>query len=162
MTARLTRPRTIHEISRRSVAGEQGFDPAVREFLDVFYSNPDERNAAIARRPLDVSAVKDAYLSAVAEHLARLYGLQIPPWSDTHGHGLRRPFFAGGMESMKALLTVQSPTAFRRRMLFVSRDALDRPRQHSSATEAPQSGRPSLDATDARIYRGAMTEKAPE
>jgi hypothetical protein len=38
------------------------------------------------------------------------------------------PFFAGGLESLKATLFVQSPTAFRRRMLFVSKNALDRPR----------------------------------
>ena len=137
MKALLTRPRTIHEVSRRAAAGEQAFDPAVREFLDTFYSYPNERTAAIAQRPLDLTDVKDAYLSAMAEHLARLYHLEIPLWSDIHGHALRRPFFAGGMESMKALLFVQSPTAFRRRMLFVSHDALDRPRRHQPPEPRP-------------------------
>jgi hypothetical protein len=64
----------------------------------------------------------------VAEHLARSYGLPVPAWSETHGNALTRPFFSGGLESLKAVLTVESPTAFRRRLLFVSKDALSRPR----------------------------------
>jgi hypothetical protein len=40
---------------------------------------------------------------------------------------LKRPFFAGNLESLKARLTVDGPTAFRRSMLFVSKDALSRP-----------------------------------
>ncbi|MEO8716207.1 MAG: hypothetical protein ABI369_14460 [Acetobacteraceae bacterium] len=41
---------------------------------------------------------------------------------------LKRPFFAGRLESTEVILTAQSPTAFRRRMLFVSSNALSRPR----------------------------------
>ena len=33
------------------------------------------------------------------------------------------------LESLKAILTVESPVAFRRRLLFVGKDALDRPRR---------------------------------
>jgi hypothetical protein len=36
------------------------------------------------------------------------------------------PFFATGLESLKATLWVESPTAFRRRMLFVGRDVVTR------------------------------------
>jgi len=77
--------------------------------------------------------VKDAYLAAVAEHLARSFGLPIPDWSEAQGNRLTRPFFAGNLESLKALLFVQSPTAFRLRMLFVSKDALSRPRLAKTA-----------------------------
>ena len=52
------------------------------------------------------------------------------------GWEVRRPFFAGELESLKALLTVQSPAAFRRRLLFVSSDALDRPRRQTAAGSA--------------------------
>jgi hypothetical protein len=54
--------------------------------------------------------------------------LPIPEWSETHGNGLHEPFFAGGLQSLKGVLTAESPTAFRRRLLFVSKDALSRPR----------------------------------
>jgi hypothetical protein len=102
--------------------------PSLREFLDSFYSNADARQRAIEERPDSLDAVHDAYVAAVAEHLARVYGLPIPAWSEVHGNGLREPFFAGGLESLKGVLTAESPTAFRRRLLFVSKDALSRPR----------------------------------
>ncbi len=75
-----------------------------------------------------IEDVKDAYLAAVAEHLAARYGFPVPAWAENHGRPLKRAFFAGGLESLKATLTFESPAAFRRRLLFVSKDALDRPR----------------------------------
>jgi hypothetical protein len=122
------RTRTLLKVSRRAIARTQAFDPAVREFLDEFYSHPADRQEAIQRRPDLIDDVKDAYLAAVAEHLAAKYGLAAPGWVEGHGRPLSRAFFAGGLESLKAILTVESPAAFRRRLLFVGKDALDRPR----------------------------------
>jgi hypothetical protein len=122
------KPATLEEVVRRFKAGEQKFDPSLREFLDSFYVNPESRPQAIEERPDSIDAVHDAYVAAVAEHLARVYGLQIPEWSETHGNGLSEPFFAGGLQSLKGVLVAESPTAFRRRLLFVSKDALSRPR----------------------------------
>ena len=123
-----SRPKTLHEVSSRARNGSQRFDPAVLEFLDVFYANPASRIEAIAERPCELDATRDAYLSALGEHLARKFGLPSPAWTDQHGFDLRRPFFAGGLESLKATLLVESPTAFRRRLIFISKDALSRPR----------------------------------
>jgi hypothetical protein len=117
------------EVSRRTVGGAQRFDPALREFLDEFYAHPERRDAALADEPVLLDDVKDAYLAAVAEHLATSHGLAVPRWAEGHGRPLRRAFFAGGLESLKARLTVESPAAFRRRLLFVSKNALDRPRR---------------------------------
>jgi hypothetical protein len=122
------KPNSLAEVVRRVKAGEQKFDPSLREFLDSFYANADARQRAIEEQPDSIDAVHDAYVAAVAEHLARVYGLSIPEWSETHGNGLHEPFFAGGLQSLKGVLTAESPTAFRRRLLFVSKDALSRPR----------------------------------
>jgi hypothetical protein len=122
------KPATLGEAVRRVKAGERTFDPSLREFLDSFYANPDQRPRAIEERPASLDAVHDAYVAAVAEHLARVYGLPIPEWSENHGTGLHEPFFAGGLQSLKGVLLAESPTAFRRRLLFVSKDALSRPR----------------------------------
>jgi hypothetical protein len=122
------RPPTLLEVSRRVGARTQPFDPAVREFLDEFYSHPTRRQESIRARPDLIEDVKDAYLAAVAEYLAAKYGLETPAWVECHGRPLKRAFFAGGLESLKAILTVESPAAFRRRLLFVGKDALDRPR----------------------------------
>jgi hypothetical protein len=121
------RPRTLAEVASRAAGGEQGFDLALREFLDSFYADPEQREAAIRQRPQTLDPLRDAYIAAVAEHLARSWHLEIPIWAETQGMDLKRPFFAGKLESLKARLTVESPTSFRRRMLFVSKDALSRP-----------------------------------
>jgi hypothetical protein len=125
------RPDSLLEVSRRVVEGTQTFDPAVREFLDEFYSRPIDRQRSIQMQPELIDDVKDAYLAATAEYLASNYRLEMPGWVECHGRPLRRAFFAGGLESLKAILTVESPAAFRRRLLFVGKDALDRPRRRA-------------------------------
>ena len=134
MSVRFARPRSLHEVARRAANGEQGFDIALREFLDSYYANPEQREAAIRQQPQPLDALHDAYIAAVAEHLARSYHLEIPAWAEHQGMDLTQPFFAGKLESLKARLAVESPTAFRRRMLFVSKDALFRPRAIPSDT----------------------------
>jgi hypothetical protein len=140
MTIPSKRPRTLREVAARAASGQQDFDPALREFLDTFYANPDERRHAIALQPQPLDDLRDAWLAAVAEHLARSFNLPVPDWSEAHGNKLRLPYFAGGLESLKAILFVQSPTAFRRRMLFVSKNALSRPRLAEAAQDSSDSG----------------------
>jgi hypothetical protein len=126
------RPSSLRDVSRRVVENGEKFDPAVREFLDAFYANATLRKAAIRDRPMNIGRVEDAYIAAVAEHLALSFGLDVPEWTHDHGNGLDRPFFAGNLESLKATLLVESPTAFRRRLLFISKDALSRPRMQQA------------------------------
>jgi hypothetical protein len=111
MTTSSRRPRTVHEVSVRASNATQTFDAALREFLDTFYSFPELREEALRIRPIPLDDLHDAYLAAVAEHLAQCHGLAIPEWTEQHGCRLKRPFFAGGLESMKARLTVESPAA---------------------------------------------------
>jgi hypothetical protein len=83
----------------------------------------------ISIEPPNVGTLEDAYLAAVAEHLAEYWRLRCPQWVNDGHRFLHRPFFAGGLENLKATLLVESPTAFRRRMIFVGADVLSRPRQ---------------------------------
>lgn len=133
MITKSKRPRSLREVSNRTLKGGECFDRSLREFLDFFYANPRQRHAALKARPRPIDDLKDAYLAATAEHLARSFALRVPAWSDNHGHRLKQPFFAGGLESLKAILIVESPLAFRRRLLFVSKNALSRPRLPSEA-----------------------------
>jgi hypothetical protein len=143
MNDRSGRPGTLAEVARRALTWQQAFDPALREFLDEFYTHPARRQEALEREPDLIEEIKDAYLAAVAEHLASIYGLDTPRWVEGHGRPLKRAFFAGGLESLKAILTVESPAAFRRRLLFVGKDALDRPRRLAE----PALDRPALAST---------------
>ena len=126
------RPNSLFSVSTRAHRGDQKFDSALLEFLDFFYENPMSRQGSIVERPDPVGRVEDAYLAAVAEHLALSFGLPVPSWTEESHRFLETPFFAGGLESLKATLLVESPTAFRRRLLFVSANALSRPR-HTAA-----------------------------
>jgi hypothetical protein len=104
-----------------------------------------------------IEDVKDAYLAAVVEHAASGYGLEMPDWVDKHGRPVKRAFFAGGLESLKAILTVESPAAFRRRLLFVGKDALDRPRKLTALRGVPETGASSPAPQKKAPARGTIT-----
>jgi hypothetical protein len=109
-----------------------GRDAFLREFLDEFYVEGEaERRAAMLmdEPPLSADDRANAYYAAVAEHLALKYHLPVPPWTANPRRFLNRPFFPAGLESLKATLLIESPTAFRRRMIFVDADPLYRPRR---------------------------------
>ena len=126
------RPTSLEDVAARALSGE-AFDPLLREFLDLFYGgSADGMASAIACAPARIGAIHDAYLAAVAEHLALRFGLAVPLWVDEPHRFLSKPFFAGGLEDLKAILLVESPLAFRRRQIFVSANALSRPRELSS------------------------------
>ena len=76
------KPQSLREVVRRVQAGEQQFDPSLREFLDTFYVNPARRQQSIEEQPASIDVLHDAYIAAVAEHLARVFELPIPVWSE--------------------------------------------------------------------------------
>jgi len=104
------------------------FGRALAEFLDAFYTDPGARQAMIADEPPSLAKFEDAYIAAVAEHLARRWNLAIPPWVDQPHRFLDRAYFAGGLESLKAILLAESPLAFRKRQIFVETEPLRRAR----------------------------------
>jgi hypothetical protein len=123
------RPKSIAEIAERAAEGFGAFDRAVREFLDSWQSLGAAREAALSEEPVSVGRIQDAYLGALAEHLALSEKLSVAEWTEKPGRFLTEPFFAGGLESLKAILLVESPLAFRRRLIFISADALSRPQR---------------------------------
>ena len=107
-------------------------DSFLREFLDEFYVAGDPNTQAGMLRPeppLVADEKANAYVGAVAEHLALRNKLPIPAWTARAPRFLRRPYFPGGLQSLKATMLKESPTAFRRRMIFVVADPLNRPRR---------------------------------
>jgi hypothetical protein len=132
--SRAGRPRSLrqafvwgHEVGDR--------DALLREFLDAFYTEADaDRRAAMLAEepPLREDDRANAYYGAVAEHLAMKNGLPVPCWTGNTARFLKRPFFPSGLESLKAILLAESPTAFRRRMIFVGADPLYRPRRDAA------------------------------
>ncbi len=121
---------SIAAIGQQAAAGLRPFDLAVREFLDAWQAmDIVTKRDAIRDEPCRIGDVRDAYLAALAEHLAQLDGFLVPDWTERPDRFLKSPFFAGGLQTLKATLLVESPLAFRRRLIFISANALSRPRR---------------------------------
>ena len=98
------------------------------DFIDDFRRAADVSLVADEPAPLDHPEFPevDSYLAAVAETLCMEMGATPPGWVDKEIYFLKRPWFAGGLENIKAILLVESPASFRRRNLFVSANAMRR------------------------------------
>lgn len=135
------RPQSLREATTSGEAhGAAG--ARLREFLDHFYVTLDAsaRSRMLADEPpLSADARANAYVAAVAEHLALRHQLPVPSWTAGAERFLRRPHFPAGLENLKATLIQQSPAAFRRRLIFVEADPLYRPRRDTGAS--PLGGR---------------------
>jgi hypothetical protein len=130
-TSLQNRPRSLSEVVQ--FANQNGhIDTFLREFLDEFYTAPSSslRSKMLAEEPVLVEdAHANAYLGAVAEHLAQREAQVPPAWTQEAQRFLKKPYFPSGLESLKASLIVESPVAFRRRMIFVGSEPLYRPRK---------------------------------
>ncbi len=124
------RPATLMEVADLAGAGES-FDLCLANFLDGFYASPTASALSppppmLAPTQGDSGRVRDAYLAATAEELARMFGLPVPEWTANANRALHKPWFASSLSSLRAVLLVESPPAFRARNLFVSENALSR------------------------------------
>lgn len=119
---------TLAGVARRVRDGES-FPYAVREFLDEFALRADDelRIEAIAERPESTGDRRhDAYLGALAEHLAAVHGLDRPSWSIEPERFLDRFWFVSEVPGFRAVSIAQAPAAFRRRGVFVPERSLHR------------------------------------
>lgn len=115
-------------IASRVHSGEE-FLPAVRELLDELALMPrDElRERAIAEGPAPTAEPRyDAYLGALAEHVALEHGLTVPAWATSSERFLDRFWFVSEVPGLRAIAIAQSPAAFRRRGVFIGSNALQR------------------------------------
>jgi hypothetical protein len=119
---------TLAGVARRAIDGED-FHHAVREFLDEFALRGDDRSRAAAleeRPPPTGDSRHDAYLGALAEHLAAVHHLSHPAWSLAPDRFLDRFWFVSDVPGFRAIAIAQAPAAFRRRGVFVPERSLHR------------------------------------
>jgi len=119
---------TLAGVAQRAAAGED-FRHAVREFLDEFalHGDDDSRAEAIAEEPMATGDPRhDAYLGALAEHLAAIHHLSRPAWSVEPGRFLSRFWFVSDTPGFRAVSIAQAPAAFRRRGVFIPERSLHR------------------------------------
>lgn len=119
---------TLARVAQRAREGED-FNHAVREFLDEFALRGDDRSRAeaIEERPQPTGEPRhDAYLGALAEHLATAHDLQRPDWSVAPERFLDSFWFVSDVAGFRAMSIAQAPAAFRRRGVFVPERSLHR------------------------------------
>jgi hypothetical protein len=119
---------SLAAVARRVRAGED-FRYAAREFLDEFALRSDDRlrAAAIGERPAPTGDARyDAYLGALAEHVAAVHGLARPSWAIEPGRFLDRFWFVSEVPGFRAAAIAQAPAAFRRRGVFIPERSLHR------------------------------------
>ncbi len=127
------RPTSLEEVARRHDEKRQDWKMGLAEFLDEFYmAKTTDRAKMIGEQPPLVDKIADAYLAATAEHLAIHYDLKEPAWCCEKTRFLHRAHFGSDLQSLKAILLVESPIAFRRRMIFVDKSPLERASKYSS------------------------------
>lgn len=118
---------TVATVAERVHAGED-LRFAVRELLDEFsMRGRDElRQRALSEEPRQIDPRVDAYLGALAEHLARTHGLDIPPWTLDQRRSLDHMWFPGVSPGFRPTALRESPVAFRRRGIFIAASSLAR------------------------------------
>jgi hypothetical protein len=119
---------TLARVAQRARSGED-FHHAVRELLDEFALRGDTqtRLEAIAERPEPIGEPRhDAYLGALAEHLAAAHGLERPAWAVEADRFLSRFWFVSETPGFRAISIAQAPAAFRRRGVFIPERSLHR------------------------------------
>lgn len=126
------RPRSLFAVVRDADSTE-GIGLNLADFLD--HVNWLAKQPAVAVRvaaslrtepPRTGDAVQDAYLAAVAAHLAHRLRLRAPAWTEKKNRRLEHPWFALPDDWARATLLRDSPAAFRERNLFTTEDALHR------------------------------------
>jgi len=119
---------SIAGIADRHAAGED-FWIAMRELLDEFDLAPTEeiRQGAIFECPRPTGDLRyDAFLGALAEHLAVKNDLERPGWAVAHDRFLDRFWFVSEVPGFRAIAIAQSPAAFRRRGVMIASGFLHR------------------------------------
>ncbi|WP_262270408.1 hypothetical protein [Microvirga yunnanensis] len=121
-------PKSLADVA--ALAREDGdcFGLAAGEFEEAFYQQKDKaaQQAMLDPVPIPTGEPRDnAWLGAVGEHLAQRWGLEVPPWTQEAAFmGGQRPYFWPDETLARDIQIIETPPAFRRRLLFTYAEPL--------------------------------------
>ena len=137
----LQRPQTLADVAEIARQNSSNFSMALDEFVDEFYLDHPDKMAQ--QRRLDVippsvaDPLIDAWIGAAGEHLAQRWGLRVPNWTQRDFHfALQKPAFLPSDVALRGIVIVESPPAFRSRLIFTRAEPLARARFPKSALRA--------------------------
>lgn len=127
LPARPRHPVTLADTAQRLGEGAT-LREGVADFLDDlrFARDTDDVTHRIRREPRALDPHADAYLAAVAEHVAASHDLPAPEWVRHGGRFLDHFWWPSTASALRARALVESPAAFRRRGIFIGRTTLQR------------------------------------
>jgi hypothetical protein len=137
----MARPQTLAEVAAIAVENKSEFAMALDEFVDEFYLDHPDKEAQQRRidpvpEPVGDPLI-DAWIGASGEHLAQRWGLRVPGWTERAAHfALEDPCFLPDSRALRGVLIVESPPAFRSRLIFTSVEPLARARFPRDAPRA--------------------------
>jgi hypothetical protein len=137
----LQRPQTLTDVAEIARQNSSDFAMALDEFVDEFYLDHPNKNAQQKRLDAVPSSVDDpltdAWIGAAGEHLAQRWGLTVPSWTKRSFHfALQQPVFLPASVALRGIVIVESPPAFRSRLIFTRAEPLARARFPASAQRA--------------------------
>jgi hypothetical protein len=124
------RPMSIADLGR-ALATVRPDEPVpwrlIREFLLEFsHEEPASREALLRDPPPPTGSEHwDAFLAAVAEHLAFHHEVDCPAWTQDQRRSLTTAWFVSELPAARAAAMESSPASFRRRLIFLDRADLD-------------------------------------
>jgi hypothetical protein len=129
----MARPQTLAEVAQIARTRAADFAMALDEFTDEFYlDHPDKTTQQQRIDPVPEvvgDARIDAWIGAAGEHLAQRWGLRVPAWTQRPEHfALETPIFMPDSRALRGVLIVESPPAFRSRLIFTRVEPLARAR----------------------------------
>jgi hypothetical protein len=129
----LQRPQTLADVARIALENSSEFSRVLDEFVDEFYLDHPDKIALQQRLdavppPVDDPLI-DAWIGAAGEHLAQRWGLTVPSWTQRDFHfALQEPVFLPADRALRGVVIVESPPAFRSRLIFTRAEPLARAR----------------------------------
>lgn len=119
---------SLKNVSEEVLNGES-FKYVLRDFLEGFYTEPSwekiRDEPRLLKSVLKDDGLADAYLAAVCEHLSVMFRLKKADWVNGTQRRLKRPHFSAKSHGLRMLCLQESPTAFRKRNLFVGANCLE-------------------------------------
>jgi hypothetical protein len=121
-------PKSLADVAAMTREDGDCFGLASDEFQQAFYLEKDKaaQQAMLDPVPTPTGDPKDdAWLGAIGEHLAQRWGLEVPPWTQEAAFmGGQRPSFGPDEPLARDIQIVETPPAFRRRLLFTYAEPL--------------------------------------
>ena len=121
-------PKSLADVSELVRGNPDWFNNVMYRFQEAFYAewDGDAQQAMLDPVPVPLElAWNDAWIGAVGEHLAQRWALKVPQWTqepEFMGNGV--PDFWSTEPTARDIEIVETPPAFRRRLLFTSAEPL--------------------------------------